>query len=180
MTEFNKGSHENALEYYKHSYDLLVNTEIPRVGPSVYLINDIGSILNIREQYDQALEYYMRALKISQDHSNYPVIAVSLGSIGIIYRIKGEYYCALNYQMRCLDMKKKNFPNEHREIAKISDHIAAIFNGLGDFAGAMKYHQKSLKMHEKYLLNGHDNIESNFNHLAHLLTNQEKYNEALN
>ncbi|CAF1300973.1 unnamed protein product [Rotaria sordida] len=179
MSEFNKGNYENALEYYKHSYDMLLITEIPRVGSSACVLNDIGSILSIRGQYDQALDYYIRALKISQDHSNYPMIAVSLGSIGIIYRIKGEYHRALDYQMRCLDMKEKYLPNEHREIARTSDHIATVFNDLGDFVNAMKYHQKSLKMNEKCLPIGHDSIGSSFNHLAHVLTNQGKYDEAL-
>ncbi|CAF2781028.1 unnamed protein product [Rotaria sp. Silwood2] len=180
MSKTNKGNYEKALQHYEHSYDMLINAEIPRVEVSAFVLNDIGSIFTIRGQYDQALEYYMHSIKISEDHSNYSSIAGCLGNIGIVYRIKGEYDCALDYQMKCLKMKEQYIPSEHKELARILNHIAAVYNDIGDLTNAMKYHQESLKMNEKCLPIGHYNIGSSLNHIAHAFTNQGKYDDALN
>ncbi|CAF4481319.1 unnamed protein product [Rotaria sp. Silwood2] len=180
VVKYYQGNYESALNYYQDSYNRLIKAVPSREGASSFVLNDIGSIYKIRGQYDTALDYFLRALKISETYSNYYIMANILGNIGNIYRIKGDYDSALSYQIQCLHIREHNLPSVHKEIAKALTNIAVIYSDKDELNKALEYHQRSLKMNEQCLPAEHENIASSLNHVANALNNQGKFDDALN
>src|SRR5215467_9295532 len=76
----NQNKNDSALYYFKQSMDAFANT-----GDVCYTLNDIGKLFEKEEQYDSALVYHQRALKIATDLSAQEDMASSLLGIAKIY-----------------------------------------------------------------------------------------------
>ncbi len=61
--------------------------------------NNIGLIYKYKGEYETALDYYNKSLKIRIESlpPNHPDIATSYDNIGSIYDNKGEYNLAIKY-----------------------------------------------------------------------------------
>ncbi|CAF4179480.1 unnamed protein product [Rotaria sordida] len=167
------------MKYYQQSYDMLINAQPQRELASSYVLSDIGWILHIKGQYNEALDHHKRALKIRKTYSNYLSVSSSLTNIGIIYKKIGKYNDALDCLKESLQIKEKYLPHVHQEIAKILSTIATIYSDMDELDNSLEYHQKSLEMIEKCLPFEHENIAINLNHIGTILTKKEKYDEAL-
>ena len=88
FNRYYQGDYEPALKYYQESYERLISAVPAREGATAFVLNYIGSIFKICGQYDAALDYFQRGLKISENYSNYYMVASILENMETIYRIK--------------------------------------------------------------------------------------------
>ena len=179
VNRYYQGDYESALKYYQESYERLISAVPAREGATAFVLNDIGSIFKIRGQYDTALDYFQRGLKISETHSNYHIVASLLENIGTIYRIKGDSDRALTYHKRCLHIQEQHLPDIHKEIAKTLANIAVTFGDKDNLDKALEYYQKSLHMKQQCLPAEHPDIATSLHYVGNALNNQGKWDEAI-
>ncbi len=77
--------------------------------------NKLGGVYDDKGEYDLALEYYFKCLKIRETKlgNEHVDTARSYNNIGLVYDNKGEYNLALEYYFKSLKIKKIKLGNDH-------------------------------------------------------------------
>ncbi|ETO01128.1 hypothetical protein RFI_36312, partial [Reticulomyxa filosa] len=77
-------------------------------------------------EYDKAIEYYEKSLKISLDKlgHDHPDVAASYNSLGSVYKSKGEYDKAIEYYVKSLKIRLDKLEHDHPD-------VASSYNNLG-------------------------------------------------
>ena len=60
-------------------------------------LNRIGVILRTQGDFNKAIDYYLRSIKISNEIDDKKMLAISFNSIGIVYSEQGNYNKAIDY-----------------------------------------------------------------------------------
>ena len=174
-----RGDNDTALKYYQDSLALLRNAESSRDLVACYLLINIGAILTTKGQYDNALDYYVRAFNTSKTSSNYCIMTSSMEGIGVIHKRRGDYPEALKYFQSSLEIREKYLPTEHRDMGRVLSYIALAYDEMDQLDTALEYHQRSLKTNERCLPVGHYHISCNLHLIGHNSANRGKHDEAL-
>ena len=109
--------------------------------------NNIGLVLHNQGNYEKALEYHEKSLKIRQEIGDKKGIGDCYSNIGIIYKIQGNYEKALE----CYEKTKKI----DKEIGNKSgmgisyNNIGNIYTEQGNYEMALEYYEKSLKIRQE-------------------------------
>ncbi|HEX8127983.1 MAG TPA: tetratricopeptide repeat protein, partial [Pyrinomonadaceae bacterium] len=111
------------------------------------ILHNFGYLIQSRGDYEKALEYYNRSLKIKEEIGNRLGIANSLHQIGNIHYLRGDYDKALEYYDRSLKMAEEL--GDQSGIAGSIHQIGLIHENRGDYDKALEYYDRSLKMAEE-------------------------------
>lgn len=140
---------------------LLLSAENQEENASIATwLNNIGLIYKNKGEFDEALIYYQKSLKIrcrilnineSQGNAD---IAQSLNNIGVVYYNKGEFDQALVYYQKALKIICRIFDIDESEIEiKGNASIAQSLNNIGSvyyykehYDEALAYYYKSFKI----------------------------------
>ncbi|CAF4026129.1 unnamed protein product [Rotaria sp. Silwood2] len=177
-----KGEWKEAREHFDCAYDRMIKNKPARVRDSAHVLDAIGLILENQEKYDEALDFYKRALDI-KEKCYLPgsiSIATSFNNIGNILSVQRKYNEALDFYKQALDIKEKSHPSGHVSIAASHNKIGIILRGQGKYDEALKYYQRALEMQEEHYPSGHGDIAQSLNNIGHILSDQAKCDEALN
>lgn len=139
------------------------------------LVN-IGVIYYEHGTYPDALEHYLRALKVNEELLELTMsktgntkdeikriksgISAKLANIGSVYGGQGDFPKALDYFFKGLKIAEE--VNSEKQVAIILGNIGGIYMDQHDYPKALDYYFKTLKMVEK---------RGNKNQIAVLLTN---------
>lgn len=149
-------------------------------------LNRIGSIYNEWGLYDEAMQYFVKALKIVEkpkDNGSYgDRIAQSCNNLGLLYKDLEEYDKAYEYCNRALNYYKKS--NNQKSIGFSLNNLGIIYKRLGEYEKALSYYNESLiikrKLNEK---GGTANTLGNIGDIYRLIGKYDlalkNYNEAL-
>ncbi|CAF1266385.1 unnamed protein product, partial [Didymodactylos carnosus] len=106
-----KGEYDDALKDYQRSYKMIINTRPERSKDLLRLLNNMGKVYMEKDQQNEALDYYLRALKVRTDTLDPEYfdrdIAILLNNIGLIYYYKGDWNKSLEYHFESVNMKQK-------------------------------------------------------------------------
>ena len=71
-------------------------------------MNNIASLYIAKDKYEDALPYYMKALKILEAEKglDHPDVATNLNNLGELFRVQKKYDLALPYYERALEIRK--------------------------------------------------------------------------
>ena len=138
-------------------------------------LNNIGYIYDNQGDYQKALDYYTRSLKIFEERKDKKEIQSELINIGVIYYKKADYSKALEYYFK--SFKIQNELGDKEGIAITLNNIGAIYNDQGDIYKALNYHKRSLKIREE--LADKEGIAQSLNHLGSLYKDQNDTIKAL-
>lgn len=109
-------------------------------------LNNLNNVATVYKQlgiYNKSLEYYLRALNISEKTNKNDIIIFLNNNIASIYNTKSEYDKAITYYTTAFNMAQKsqdtlsNYPN--------------IFFGFGDIYFSKKELDKSLSYYKRFL-----------------------------
>lgn len=131
-------------------------------------LNNIGSAYREQGKFPRALEYFLKALKISEKLGNRGHVASNLGNIGLVYYNQGSNAKALKYFHKALylllpaanSQTNDNTPDKSNAAA-IYGNIGNVYKELGDntnilfperdslYQKALENYQKALKIKEE-------------------------------
>ncbi|MFK5975195.1 MAG: tetratricopeptide repeat protein [Sulfurovum sp.] len=98
--------------------------------------HNIGKDYHNNKEYDKAMEYYQKALKINskKDKSYY--------NIGLIYFHRKDYDKAMEYYQEAIEINPKN--------SVAYNNMGIIYKNKNEYDKAIKYYQKSIKLKLNY------------------------------
>ena len=165
-------------EYALQIYIKYLGSESPVVAA---LYNNIGETYNDWGKFDEAYDYYYKALKIRKKTQgiNNPFTAQSYSNIGTIWCTRCQYKLAYQHYKKALKIRKRHFP-------EISIETGSSFNVIGDLywkeglpQKALKYFKKDLDIIEYFYAEHPDVIGAKIN-IGNVYSELGKYEDALN
>ncbi len=114
----------------------------------------IGAALNIqgisfaiRGNYDTAVIFFLKGLKLFEEIENKEGIGNSYIALGNIHKFQGEFDKAVEYYSKSLKLQEEI--GDKQGIATASHNIGVIFRDQGKYDKAIEYYSKSLKIQEE-------------------------------
>ena len=143
--------------------------------------NNIGIIYMDQVNYEQALEYYDKNLKICQEIGDKSGMASSYNNIGIIYHEQGNYEQALAYYQKILKIYLEIADNlelaDKKGMANALGNIAIIYLDQGNYEQALEYDDKSLKIYQE--ISYKRGMAISYNNIGFIYAKQGNYGQAL-
>lgn len=144
--------------------------------------NTVGFYYNKTEQTENALKYYLKAVKIV-DAQKKPYLkkkTIYYNNAATAYEKLNKLPEALDYYKKALDIYKDGLPANHPYIATTSSDIGNIYEKMGNKDKALAYQLKALNIRRESLipLNNPDTIYS-YEKVASLYEDQGNYKEVL-
>ncbi|MCD4745480.1 MAG: tetratricopeptide repeat protein, partial [Bacteroidales bacterium] len=136
--------------------------------------NTFGIIYNYQGIYDKALNFFLKAVKISENIENKFLLANSYNQIGGIYYNQNDYDNAYNNYLKSLEI---------REDIGDKNGLAASYNNVGEiyrlreiYEPALDYYFKSMKLNIE--LNNKNWIAINCINIGSIYQNLDNYEQA--
>jgi len=144
------------------------------------LLNDIGSYLRERGEYEQVESLYQRALAICERvlGSEHPDTATSLYNLSNLYYDQGKNEEAEPLCQRALAIRERVLGPGHPDTARSLDNLALLYYDQGKYEEAGPLYQRALAIYERVLGPDHPDTALGLSNLAALYYNQGKYEEA--
>jgi len=170
------GKYDDAIYYY----NLALNFETEDRTEKATLLNNIGSSLRSKGEYDNAIENYEKALVIVKNFygEEHPSIARYYNNIGVAWLNKGIYDKAIEYFEKALAIKEKIYDNEHPEISLVYNNFGGVSYSKGEYEKAIEYFEKALAIDKKYYGEEHPLIAYKYNNLGGIWIMKGNYDKA--
>lgn len=110
---------------------------------STTLIN-IGLISHEHKKEDEALAYFLKALKILEEIGNKKVMTGCLTNIGIVYFERKDYEKAVAYFKQSLALNEEI--GNKKGISEVLHNLGAVLDRQGKFVEAIEFFEKAAKM----------------------------------
>ncbi len=131
-----KGDNTKGLEYYKMALDISMDNN--KVQAAVF--NNMGSLSRRQGNYEQALIYYKRSLKLKKTIGDKKGIGNTLNNIGNIYFTRKNYEQAISYYQKSLTLQQELDIVNPAALCNIGN----VYFEMGDYEKALTYCNKSL------------------------------------
>ncbi|MCP4393751.1 MAG: tetratricopeptide repeat protein [Alphaproteobacteria bacterium] len=129
--------HEEALEFFKKSYELNSNYATP-------LYNKGNTLVKLKK-YDEAIEAYKQSLEIDENFAD------AHCNIGNVHAINGDYKAALEEYKAALDISPQNAPTLNSLALFVRETITDVEEALGLLLSALTYSPEIEKLHENFV-----------------------------
>ncbi len=133
---------DKSLKHVKEAY--LKATDIfytKGIGKS---LNGFGNYYFNQGNYDTALVFYNRALKIQDSIGEKKLSAICLNNIGMVYHLKGEYNKTIEYYNRSLKIREEI--KDKKGVSDCMNNIGVVFMDQGNYSKALEYYFKTLNI----------------------------------
>jgi signal transduction histidine kinase/DNA-binding response OmpR family regulator len=168
------GNYKMAMVNARQALQLLKELENEKLEIAATL-NLIGIIYYKISDYDNALEYYLMSLKISEEIEHKKGIANSMNNIGNVYSNILKYEEALKYLLKAYEIKQEI--GNVRELATTANNIGIAYAKLSNISKALEYYQISLRLKKEN--KDYQSYASTLNNMGEMYFDQKNYNEAL-
>ncbi|EDQ91347.1 uncharacterized protein MONBRDRAFT_36252, partial [Monosiga brevicollis MX1] len=145
----------------------------------------IGKVLREFGEYEQALEYYGKALKIrlATLGEAHPDTATTYNNMALCLQQpgpnQGQYEQALEYYGKALKIQLATLGEAHPDTATTYDNMASVYDSQGQYEQALEYYGKALKIQLAALGEAHPATATTYNNMAGVYYNQGQYEQAL-
>lgn len=145
------------------------------------LFNNIAGVFRAQADYEKALEYYGKALAISERvlGTEHPDTATTYNDTGRVYYCQDDYARALEYYMKALSIRERVLGSDHPDTAATYNNMALVYDAQGDYEMALEYYVKALSIREQVLGMEHPDTAMTYNNMVSLLRVQVDYEKAL-
>ncbi|CAF3974790.1 unnamed protein product [Adineta steineri] len=150
-------------------------------GEKAIYYHQLGYIKNEQDDYEKAIWYYEKALKIRQKSlsSNHPLLATSYNNIGCVYHDMGEYPTALSFYKKAHEVLQKTLLSNHPHLASSCNNIGSVYSSMGEYLKALSFYEQGLEIREKTLPSNHPSLAVSYNNMGSVYGSMGKYSEAL-
>jgi tetratricopeptide (TPR) repeat protein len=137
--------------------------------------NNIGLIHKNKGDFDKALEFYFKSLKIFEELGHKSDIAASYNNIGVIHKKKGNYDKALEFYFK--DLKITEELGDINSLAISYINIGNIYYFKSDYDKALEFYFNSLKIREE--LGDKKGMADSYNNIGVVCENKGEIDKAL-
>ena len=138
-------------------------------------LNNMGLIYYEIKNYNKALEYYERSLKLKLNIDDKIGIASSLNNIGIIHLVLDNYEKALEYYEKSLKIRSEI--DDKLGIGSSLTNIGIAHTKLKNYNKALKYLSESVKKDKE--INNKRGVTNTLINIGNLFFEQHNYPEAI-
>ncbi|CAF1464427.1 unnamed protein product [Adineta steineri] len=141
----------------------------------------LGWIKYNQGEYQEALSFYEKALKIRQQSlpSNHLDLADSYNRIGSVHYSMGDYSKALSYYKKALAIRQQSLPVNHPDLGASYNNIGLVYYNMGDYLKALSSHEKALAIRQQTLPSNHPDLGASYNNIGLVYRNMGDYPKAL-
>ncbi|MDB5203344.1 MAG: tetratricopeptide repeat protein [Ferruginibacter sp.] len=136
--------------------------------------NNLGVLYSNSGERDMGIDYYLKALQISEEINN-PNTHLILNNLGKLFYDTNNFAESKKYFLRCMDMSRS--ANDMVTLGKAELNYGNIFVKEENYPVAVTYYLKAKTSFEK--VNFKRGLQSCTNNLGAILLRQQKYTEAL-
>ncbi len=135
---------------------------------------------NASKEYKEALNYYIKSLKIKQEifGAEHQEVAIACSNIAVIYENLLQYGAALNFYERALQICHAACLEDRTEIYRLYSYIGNLYGRLGDYNKSYEFLEKALTQSEEDL-GEHVETAKIYSYMASLYKNTKEYESAL-
>ena len=134
-----------------------------------------GVSLTVQGDYDKAIDYYTRGLKVNEEIGNKEGIAATLINMGMVYGRKGEYAKVIDLNTRSLKINEEI--GNKKGVASCLNNLGNVYREQGNFAKAIDSYTRSLKINEE--VGDQRAIAGCLSNIASIYQAQEDYTKAI-
>jgi len=139
------------------------------------LLSNLGAVFETTGGTESAMEYYLEALKISEEIGDINREGTVLQNLGVLYSNMFDYEKSETYYSRALDIfKENNLSNQG--IATISMNLSEVYRETGDVAKAEEFATEAKQL---FIQENHASIPQSMLMLCEVLIESDKFSEAL-
>ncbi len=139
-----------------------------------FALNCMGISYMQKADFDRAIEYYEKSLKINEELENDQGKASALTNIGNVYLRLGDYATAIVYFEKSLEVRKEL--NDLSGLTTTINNLGLVYKEKGDYNRAIDYFSQSLKLCEK--IENKELIANTLNNLGTLHSSMKEYSKA--
>ncbi|MBA3663921.1 MAG: tetratricopeptide repeat protein [Bacteroidetes bacterium] len=110
------------------------------------LLNHMGALFNLQDNYSSALEKYQAAKLAFKEINDSLGVAASFNSIGTIYRDQGQYEKSLEFYFKALQIMAS--AGKKKSASTIMGNIGVIYWYQGNYSKALEIQYKALKIRD--------------------------------
>ncbi|CAB4037426.1 nephrocystin-3-like, partial, partial [Paramuricea clavata] len=163
--------HETNLEIWRDSENHIYRARI---------FNELGLSYARMGHFDQAKDYYQRALEIEEkqlgpDHVD---LAKFYNNIGGVYCTKGDLNQAKDYYQRALEIKDKQLGPNHVDVAVNYNNIGSVYYKKGDLDQAKDYYQRALEIRATQLCPNYVDVAVSYNNIGLVYSDKGDLDQA--
>ncbi|HEX8367085.1 MAG TPA: tetratricopeptide repeat protein, partial [Pyrinomonadaceae bacterium] len=164
---------ETALNYAEN---LEIETE-----NSAALYNQIAYYIDDLAEYEKAVIFYQKALKIDEKTIGkvHPDYATSLNNLALVYKSQGRYDEAIELYQQAIEIDEKTIGKVHPAYAIRLNNLAGVYELQGRYDEAIKLYQQAIEIDEKTIGKVHPGYAIDLNNLAGVYKSQGRYDEAI-
>ncbi|MCP4675924.1 MAG: tetratricopeptide repeat protein [Deltaproteobacteria bacterium] len=146
-----------------------------------YFLHEAGQTLDRHGKYDEAMDYYKRALEImNQTRENKDAVtALTLKAIGQTLHNQGKYNKAMDYYKRALEIVNQTRENKDVVTANTLKAIGQTLHSQGKYDEAMEYFKQALESWPQTMEHRHPFTALTLKAIGQTSHSQGKYDEAL-
>ncbi|MEZ5756683.1 MAG: tetratricopeptide repeat protein [Emcibacteraceae bacterium] len=115
---------------------------------------DLANIAMMKEQDQDAYEHLKSAVKLDPGNSTY------LNGAGYMAMKLGEYNNSLDFLHKALEIDKKDFGDNHPNVASILNNIGSVNSKMGEHDKALEYYNKAYTIMESSLGENHPQTQT--------------------
>ncbi|OFY74827.1 MAG: hypothetical protein A2265_06600, partial [Bacteroidetes bacterium RIFOXYA12_FULL_33_9] len=135
----------------------------------------IGIVYIDNEQFDKAIEYYLKSLKIFTQIGNSEGMASCYTNLGNAYNNKSDYYKAIEFFLKSLKIDEKS--GNKKGVSMCYTNIGAVYASLGNYDKSIEYFLMSLKIKEE--LKDIKGISNCYNNIGIIHKEQGNYKKSI-
>jgi tetratricopeptide (TPR) repeat protein/tRNA A-37 threonylcarbamoyl transferase component Bud32 len=123
---------------------------------------DLGILAGDEGKYDEASDYYERALAIREKAlgPDHPLVAGIVNNLGIVAGNEGKYDEERVYHERALAIMEKVLGPDHPDLAAVLNNLGTVARNEGANDEARGYYERALAIWEKALGRDHPDVAS--------------------
>ena len=137
--------------------------------------NTLGLIFFDLGNESKAMEYFLLALRISEENKDMPGMAKGYNNVGLILSNQNMLDKALDYYLKSLNVEEEI--GNQKGIAQSCNNIGLLYSDKKDFPQALKYSMRSLKIYEQ--LDNKPGLARIYNNIGIIFRDRKDYAEAL-
>ena len=149
------GNYTQALDYFSKAQTIFENELLVGSEENVKEIKNglaraygsIGYVFMEQSNYDKALQFNFKSLKIFEETKNLKKLARVYNNIGVIYKSENDLFKALVYYEKCLEIQERL---KDENIGTTTSNIGLIYLLKKDYKKALAHFDEANRFFDKY------------------------------